>query len=255
MFQTTSKPPNVPKNVEVAKPIQTFSGTGYKLGGTSGPNDRSNSRLLQMFSVPSRSSSPPLKKPKVLEPGASTASATNVQLVPCPVCRMELDLSQVNEHLDSCVQMDDDSEIDRKSLPPSPSKSLFAQCPVCGRNVYKTKIEEHVNACVDSYSSGVDLKEEFSPSTSQATSVDPPSPDKKLFASCPVCNQKVYKTKMDEHLESCARLDFVIDDPGFEVDDDGGKDPNVQCPCCNTVLPAEQINDHLDSCLQGVTFD
>uniref|UniRef100_A0A146KJH6 Protein with SprT-like domain at the N terminus n=2 Tax=Lygus hesperus TaxID=30085 RepID=A0A146KJH6_LYGHE len=246
----------------IAPTVQPFSGKGYVLSAPGATIiDRSRSKLLSLYSQP------PHKKPKVddslckptIESKVDSTHdepSISLQKVPCPVCGIDIDSSKINEHLDSCVQMDLTEEpVDVTNLPPSPSKSLFAHCPVCGKSVYKTKVNEHIDECIqnnsfEDLSSDVDTNR---PSCSSSSfTADPPSPSKGLFANCPVCDKKVYKNKMDEHLDSCIRLDSIMDSSGCEIVDldvDEGDSREVKCPCCDKVFSPSDINAHLDTCL------
>ncbi|KAF6207489.1 hypothetical protein GE061_015935 [Apolygus lucorum] len=246
--------------------IQPFSGTGYVLSTPGVTVDRSKSKLLALYSQP------PPKKPKLADALSKSSKnpkvdstlnkpSENTKKLPCPVCGIDVDSSTINQHLDSCVQMDLTEEpVDVRNLPPSPSKSLFANCPVCGKSVYKTKINEHIDECIQN-NSFEDLSCETdtnTPSTSAGFIADPPSPSKGLFANCPVCDKKVYKNKMDEHLDSCISLDSIMDSSGCEIVDldvSEGDSKEVRCPCCDKVIPPSDINAHLDNCLHYQDFE
>ncbi|XP_014258822.1 sprT-like domain-containing protein Spartan [Cimex lectularius] len=71
--------------------------------------------------------------------------------------------------------------------------------------------------------------------------------------NCPVCNEPVESTVMNEHLDLCAQLDSVFETSKFELSDDDDivevENFDTKCPICNASLNPDGVNEHLDICI------
>ncbi|KAF2898544.1 hypothetical protein ILUMI_07615 [Ignelater luminosus] len=190
-------------------PLTSFTGKDQVLE-SSQPKDNSNYAAVRKHSInkaPSpqnvaaasnkrssdHDSSISENSPKHVKPGYSNDTQTSSDLVKCPESeKSDLD-TEINSHLDWCLQ---------NQTVTSSTKDLTSKYPV------KTvKLNEHVQMCVNS-------SDELKPTEPESI-------------PCLVCNKKIIKSKLNAHLEKCMGCRNIFNNIGDDVteeEDDSLKD-------------------------------
>ena len=77
--------------------------------------------------------------PGLLTDGAGQPATQDIDLniVPCPVCGVNIPEIEINTHLDVCQLDTQDDEL--QGLP----------CPVCGANISENEINAHLDECLE----------------------------------------------------------------------------------------------------------
>lgn len=197
----------------------------------------------------------------------------NADLVNCPICNIKVKNTDINMHLDECLNRDVIEELCSSSndvknlLNIELEKEIFVdksfvktETDIGQPSTSKVKVE-HDELLKPSTSKDVIKTEYTDPYTN-------PTYTEKNDQKCPCCSESIHNVSMEIHLDDCLSfmndITTVPDEGAAEktdvislIDDEfdesqifnetGTKYP---CPCCLVLIEQDEMNSHLDECLK-----
>lgn len=146
-------------------------------------------------------------------------------MVNCPTCDCLIKETDINLHLDSCIE---------------DFSSNSEKCPVCNNDFLLSEINTHVNSCIDSFE-------------------NPESVIKHKTVKCPMCNDELLDCALPDHLEMCIQcvteeqIHFIEEEEENECDKENEK--IHPCPICMVLLEKCDVDKHLDECLSKIIIN
>lgn len=104
-------------------------------------NERSSSDNLKRKSISVLDNSP--KKLKSQNGAIEKFVKSEVK---CPVCQKSIDKNKVNEHLDECLE--DDQNKSDESFEELKDNIVKINCPVCSKSVNEADLNDHLDSCL-----------------------------------------------------------------------------------------------------------
>ena len=213
-----------------------FSGAGHKLGSSNlkpqtltltdkcvdNCSDKSAMSVKRHSTMTGHSVD--MKRSKIVCIDLAVNSEDDVsehKTVKCPVCGIEINELDINNHLDSCLAISENSEM----------------------STYNLKSEPHLpHSCYQSTSESELLVHR---ETCSGKHFDTMESDSDII-KCPVCCKNILKSELCSHLDICLEGIFESDAP---EESKKFNDVEYECPCCGSLQTISSMNYHLDQCL------
>ncbi|KAJ8919847.1 hypothetical protein NQ315_006376, partial [Exocentrus adspersus] len=177
----------------------------------------------------------------------------------CPVCLDPVPLSELNQHLDNCLE-----------------KPKTKDCIICGSQVATAEYETHVTKCSeDNFDDDDIFIVQDVEETKKCTMCQKQMPvaeydvhaqdcllnlysgleeeycDKSERVDCLACGKKIVKSELDAHLEEdCMSLSQVFEERSSQVEEPTPTPGRrFNCPFCMVLVPEVEMSVHIDACL------
>ncbi|XP_017778753.1 PREDICTED: sprT-like domain-containing protein Spartan [Nicrophorus vespilloides] len=156
------------------------------------------------------------KKPKIAD----------IKTVPCPVCNKQIADSEINRHLDNCLNGTPDANCDQ-IIDISKDAPDLVECEICNDFMQSDELAKHKEHCMQNISMAFD------------TSMD--------YKECDICKSKVDSMIYDVHVASCLMKCYDEVEERYKPE----KGDQVPCLVCKKLIAKEQLDKHLDDCMSN----
>jgi hypothetical protein len=134
-------------------------------------------------------------------------SASNDNIVKCPVCSLDIRELDVNTHLDSCLgtyRAYDEPAVTENCSANSETDSEMIKCPACNSELLKCDLNVHLDMCLGSVFGGGSVDDDGDDDDDywDHKSLVNAKPGGNVFP-CPCCATIVKDTEMNAHLDHC----------------------------------------------------